>query len=229
MLKILKLLVLPFALFATEPSCDIDCYNEGKKLYTQTCVSCHGVDGTANTDMQLVVKPRNLTKSILNKDQLYSIIKDGSHAWGSKSDIMGSFGFVYNKEDIENIALYVYEKFSKEQHQNFNNLLNNTNKNDKVSLKRGKKIFNRNCSMCHGITGNGESDYVEQSKGAENFIYPYDLQKIILNENQIFLYSKHGGKYWGTDKNDMPSWKTKYDDATLKSVAKYINEQIKNR
>ena len=83
--------------------------------------------------------------------------------------------------------------------------------------------------MCHGITGDGKSDFVEQSKGNKNFIYPYNLQKIILNQDQIFLYAKFGGKYWGTDKDDMPSWKSKYDDTTLKSVAKYINEFIKNR
>jgi len=39
----------------------------------------------------------------------------------------------------------------------------------------------------------------------------------------MFLYAKYGGHYWGTDKNDMPSWSRKYDDFTLKSVVKYID------
>jgi hypothetical protein len=43
----------------------------------------------------------------------------------------------------------------------------------------------------------------------------------------MFLYSKYGGKFWGTHKDDMPSWKRKYKDFTLKSVIYYIEETYK--
>ncbi|MEA2017350.1 MAG: c-type cytochrome [Campylobacterota bacterium] len=216
------IMVVPFALFASDAD-----FDNGKRLYEQTCISCHGVKGDANTDMNLVVKPRNLTKSILTEKQIYNIVKDGSHKWGSKSDIMGAFTYVYNKQELEDISLYVFNSFVKKQNENFKKLLNDSSASNKITLKRGKKIFKRNCSLCHGLRGDGESDYVEQSKGQDSFIYPYNLQKIILNENQIFLYAKYGGKYWGTDKDDMPSWNKKYSDNDLKSVAKYINEFIK--
>lgn len=100
---------------------------------------------------------------------------------------------------------------------------------DTKMLKIGKKIFKRNCSLCHGVTGNGESVYVEQSKENQQFLYPYNLNKIILDENQVFLYAKFGGHFWGTDKEDMPSWKKKYDDTKLKYVAKYIVTKIKSK
>ncbi len=204
-------------------------FDEGKKIYEQTCISCHGVDGRANTDMSLVVKPRDLTKTILRVEQLNKIIKYGSHSWGSKSDIMPSFKDVYKDDEIENVAIYIKEAFSKEQEMHYNTLLNNSKSSTKLSMKKGKKIFKRNCSLCHGLNGNGESEFVEQSKGQNSFIYPYNLQKIILDEDQIFLYSKLGGKYWGTDKNDMPAWKKKYNDKTLKAVARYIKTEIINK
>ena len=224
MTKIIKLLIIPFALFAYEA--DID---NGKRIYEETCISCHGINGNSDTNMNLIVKPRDLTKSILNKKQIFSIIKDGSHKWGSKSDIMSSFKYVYDDEEIADVSIYTFDNFTKKQNIHYKHLLKNSSSSKKISVKKGKKIFKRNCSLCHGLKGDGESDYVEQSKSQDNFIYPYNLQKIILDENQIFLYAKFGGKYWGTDKSDMPSWNKKYNDNDLRSVAKYINEFIKNR
>ncbi len=43
----------------------------------------------------------------------------------------------------------------------------------------------------------------------------------------MFLYTKEGGKFWGTHKDDMPSWKKKYSDFDLKSVVEYIDKVIK--
>ncbi len=94
-------------------------------------------------------------------------------------------------------------------------------------LKVGSKIFHRKCAMCHGDSGNGQSEYVEQSKEDEGFIYPYNLQNILLDEEQIFLFTKFGGHFWGTAKNDMPSWKKRYNDVKLKSIAHYIMQKIK--
>ncbi|MEA3383347.1 MAG: c-type cytochrome [Campylobacterota bacterium] len=205
---------------------DLSLFEKGEKLYSQTCVSCHGVDGTSNTNMRLVVKPRDLTKTVLYEKQIVNIIKDGSMFWGSKADIMPAFKYVYNDNQIKSIAYFVYNKFVKETASSRASLTNTSKETKELSLTLGKKIFKRNCSLCHGIKGDGESIYVEESKSQDNFIYPYNLTKILLNEKQIFLYSKFGGKFWGTDKNDMPSWSQKYNDFELKSVAKYIHEVI---
>ena len=227
----MKIVIFFLIFITTSFSLNIDTdeldINEGKFIYEQTCSSCHGSDGKAQTNMNLVVKPRNLTKSILNQNQIFNVIKFGSHKWGSKSDIMPSFESVYNHLELNNIAYYVFETFGKKQNNVIEKLLLESNKIKESSPKVGQKIFMRNCSLCHGIHGDGKSDFVEKSKSNSSFIYPYNLQKIILTEEQIFLYAKFGGKFWGTNKNDMPSWKQKYNDAELKSVAKYIKNQIK--
>jgi mono/diheme cytochrome c family protein len=206
-------------------------YEDGETIYNKTCVSCHGIDGNTNEEMALVVKPRKLSKTILTKEQSFLIVKEGAHHWGARADIMPSFKSVYTDEEISNVIDYITEKFHPNQELKLQKLLDESNKTTKeqelAMLQVGEKIFKKNCSMCHGVKGNGESEYVEQSKNQKNFIYPYNLTKTLLSEEQIFLYAKYGGEYWGTMKNDMPSWKRKYDDFELKSVAKYVQEEIK--
>jgi len=206
-------------------------FENGKKIYQQTCVSCHGKSGSTNPYMELVVKPRKLSKTILTQEQSFQITKEGAHFWGAHSDLMPSFKSVFSDAEIKDVAYYIAKAFNPDREQKIEKLLSESDsisqENQSKMLKTGEKIFNRNCSMCHGMSGNGQSEYVEQSKAQKNFIYPYDLRRTLLTEEQIFLYAKYGGKYWGTMKDDMPSWKKKYDDFTLKSVAKYVNEKIK--
>ena len=224
----LFLLLTPWLLTAGSVKESLEFF-EGKRLYEETCVSCHGDNGETNPAMKLTVKPRRLNASILTQDQMVKMIRDGGHAWGAHSDIMPAFKFVYDKKQIDFIALYVSKAFNSHRDKRIKKLLDSSDLStvdETKMLKTGKKIFKRNCSLCHGITGNGDSVYVEQSRENKQFLYPYDLTKILLTEEQIFLYAKEGGHFWGTDKEDMPSWKKKYDDKSLRSVAKYVKEKI---
>jgi len=231
MLKFLSIcsFILPFALLASDAT-RAESLKEGAAIYKVTCVSCHGVDGETNKAMQLVVNPRKLDQTILTQAQSFKVIKEGGHHWGAHSDLMPAFKYIYSDKQIDSIALYITETFNPNRNEKVQKLLQEAealkSEDEAKIAKKGKKIFKRNCSMCHGISGNGESEYVEQSKADNTFIYPYNLQRTLLTEDQIFLYAKFGGHYWGTDKDDMPSWKKKYDDFTLKSVARYITRNI---
>jgi mono/diheme cytochrome c family protein len=203
----------------------------GKKVYEQTCVSCHAKRGETDPNIKLVVRPRQLQKTLLTEEQSFKIIRHGAHYFGAHTDLMPAFKYVYNDEEIAAVVLYITRKFNPKRVEKVQTLLNESQKlTEKEKLKMlgvGKKIFQKKCAKCHGITGNGESDYVKQSKVDKNFIYPYNLTRTLLSEDQIFLYAKFGGHFWGTDKKDMPSWKHKYNDVKLKSVAKYVEEEIK--
>jgi cbb3-type cytochrome c oxidase subunit III len=201
---------------------------EGEQIYKETCISCHGKTGNSENDMKLAVKPRKLSKSILNEEQIFNIVKEGSHYWGSKSDIMPAFKYVYEDEDLKKVAYYVFNTFVKQNNEKVQKMLAKYKTTKSAGAKKGAKIYKRNCSLCHGTEGDGNGIFVEQSKKNKDFIYPYDLRKIILNEGQIFLYAKFGGKYWGTDKNHMPPWNKKYSDEIIKSVAIYVNKNIKH-
>jgi mono/diheme cytochrome c family protein len=202
----------------------------GERLYMATCASCHGINGETNDKMQLIVKPRKLQKTILTKEQSFEIIKHGAHHFGAHADIMPAFKYVYDDEQILSLAFYISQKFNNKRDKRVEKLIQDSAKlsleDKKDALKVGKKLFLKKCALCHGKTGNGNSDYVEKSKQDENFIFPYNLTRTLLDEKQIFLYAKYGGHYWGTDKKDMPAWKKKFNDIKIKSIAKYIKTEI---
>lgn len=231
-LKKTILLLSTSLLFAFNLNANSKAFLEGERIYKETCISCHGVNGETNPEIQLVVKPRMLSKTILTQEQSYKIISEGAHHWGAHSAIMAAFKYVYSDEQIKAVATYISQKFNPNRDARVKKLLDESDKITEADsakmMKVGKKIFKRNCALCHGVTGNGKSEYVEKSKDNNTFIYPYNLQRTLLSEDQIFLYAKFGGHYWGTAKKDMPSWKKKYNDFKLKSVAKYVQEEIKN-
>jgi len=142
---------------------------------------------------------------------------------------MPAFKYVYNESQLKSVAYYISHNFNSNRDNRIQKLLNES-KTEKDLLKNpkyirwGKKIFNRNCKFCHGISGAGDGI---ATKNPEDSIYPYDLRKVVLTKDQIFLYIKYGGKHFGTNKDDMPSWKRKYNDFKLRAVTKYIEENIR--
>jgi len=206
-------------------------YELGETLYNQTCVSCHSEDGKGNSALKLVIRPRDLTKTILTQEQSYLIIKDGANHWGARGSIMPTFKSVYNEEYLQSLALYVSQKFRsniKKELQDIENKYQEANdeKMQKKMLKRGKKIYLRNCFYCHGTNGTGDGI---ATKTTIDPIYAYNLTKSFLTPNQMFLYAKEGGYHWGSANKDMPSWKKKYDDYTLRSVIKYVTTVLKDK
>lgn len=221
MKSILAILLLNGLLLASS-------FQEGKAIYEKTCLSCHGVDGRADTGINFIVNPRSLQTTILNEEQTYQIIKKGAHFHGAASDIMPSFESVYNEKELRAVTHYITKAFNTDSEQRVKELYAQSDSIEESRkakmLKRGAKIYKRNCSWCHGMTGDGNG---EATRNPEMSIFPYNLTKSLLSSEQEFLYIKYGGKYWGTAKEDMPAWKKKYDDYTIKSVVKYIQEEIK--
>ena len=229
-MKIVLFLSLFVLLFSAEPE-DFQEYELGKKFYFQACVACHGKTGTPNQELHLAIRPRNLNKTILLRSQIYEVVKNGAREYGAHSAIMPAFKYMYDEKTLHAITTYVYIKYAKNAQIRINQHLKEADKlsknEEKNMLLVGKHIFKRTCSKCHGKMGNADSLYVKGSKIDHNFIYPYNLQKLLLSEDQIFLFAKFGSYYWGSDKSDMPAWKNKYSDLELKSVAKFIHQTIK--
>jgi|GEM_PF-1603491 len=212
------------ASFAVQSSDEM--MKKGKEIFEQTCSGCHGKDGTGMKQGGFSVQPRNLTKSILNENQIYLVAKKGAYHWGAVTTGMPAWEGVYDDDSLKSVAHYIYETLSKDSSKKVENYKYDSSKLSEKALKRGKKIFFRNCAYCHGKEGkgNGVATY-----NPEKSIFPYDLTKLILSEKQIFLFAKFGGKHWGSQKDDMPGWGVKYDDETLMGVARYVEEHLKKK
>jgi mono/diheme cytochrome c family protein len=203
---------------------DVD---NGKHVYEEACISCHAKDGKGVEGLKFKIKPRDLTKSILNKEQAYKIIKKGTNHYGSSQNIMVGFEGIYSDSSLMDVADYLVDVLAKDTQKKAKNYYAESDEiaDDKKAkmLKKGRKIYLRNCSWCHGIHGKADG---AATKTPPDSIYPYDFTKTILTQEQIFLYSKYGAHEWGAYSTDMPAWSRKYDDFTLKSVSKYIDEVI---
>ena len=199
----------------------------GKKIFQQRCAVCHGADGESYADMDFIVNPRNLQKSILTEEQTYKIIKYSPEYFGSFANIMPAFKDILSEKEIRAVAHYIHQNFNKDVENRIEKLYKESKPipKDKIKkmAKRGRKIYFRNCMWCHGIEGRGDG---EATKKPKNSIFPYNLRRTLLTQKQIFLYTKYGAKFWGGRRDTMPAWKVKYDDFTLKSVAKYVYENI---
>jgi len=223
MKSISLLVLLAISIIASETQ-----YNLGKNIYLQSCVSCHGISGKADTNIKLVVRPRSLQDTLLDEEQTYLIVKKGAKYWGSASDMMPSFESIYDEIELRAVTHYISSAFNPNAKIKVTKLYAQSDKipqdREAKMFKRGHKIYKRNCSWCHGLDGKGDG---EATHNPEKSIFPYDLGKTLLTNEQMFLYAKYGGKFFGTDKDDMPSWKKKYDDYTLKSVIKYIDKTFR--
>jgi mono/diheme cytochrome c family protein len=200
----------------------------GEKLYKQTCLACHGKNGDSKNNLDLVVNSRELRKTILTQEQAYQTIKEGGYYWGAYANVMPAFKYIFEEKELLSISKYISETFNKDIENKIETLYSQSDKIPQKKkakmLKRGEKIYKRNCHWCHGTTGKGDG---EATRNPDKSIYPYDLTKTLLTPKQMFLYAKYGGKFWGTHKDDMPSWKKKYNDFDLKSVVEYINKVIR--
>lgn len=224
MKKIALIILTSFSmLFAADVS-----YKLGEKLYNKECASCHGKNGITSNNVKFEIKPRSLSRSILYEDQIYKIIRDGAYTYGASSNIMPSFKAKFNEKELRSVARYIAQKFNLNSKERVATLMADVRQIDPSReakmLNRGKKIYNRNCATCHGVTGKGDGEATSKFGMS---IFTYDLAKIILDEDQMFLYTKFGGHYWGTDKTDMHGWETKYSDLTIRSIIMYIEELTK--
>jgi len=220
--------ILLFVLLVFSSNAQDQQYTLGEKIYNKACVSCHGLDGKKAKGVSFIVNPRDLKKTILREDQAYLVVKDGAHKHGSAADIMPAFKTVLNEEELRAVTHYMYKKFDPQADERISELYAQSDeipaaKKAKMA-KRGAKIYKRNCSWCHGKSGDGDG---EATRNPEKSIYPYNLVTSLLDEKQMFLYVKYGGHFWGTDKKDMPSWAKKYDDYTIKSVIYHIEKELK--
>jgi len=94
----------------------------GKKRFNQVCVSCHGVDGRAQTGLGA----KNLVYSKLTLEQIVHTMR-----YGRPGTLMTPKKHQLSNPDIADVANYVYSL----RYQ--------------ASAKHGKKLYAKNCKSCH--------------------------------------------------------------------------------
>lgn len=196
----------------------------GETVFDNNCAVCHSKENKHIDNLNLVVTPRNLSQSLLTKEQIALVVKNGSYHYGSHKETMPSFKEALKDDEIDAVADYIVKNLNKKSLEEADRLYDISPMLQRTSmqkyLKDGEKIYQKRCAFCHGTEAKGDGI---ASKIPENSINPYNLTKTILTDKQKFLIVKYGISKWGGAKEDMPSWGNSYDDLTIKSIIAYLN------
>lgn len=135
----LFLFCLVFAVFSSNVAAE-----NIEQLYRKQCGTCHGNDGdgrgraSANLDppASSFIDPH--LKSRLSRSYIAQIIRDGK-----PGTAMFGYGRRLNDQQIDQLAKYIGETF-----------VNSQSSTPAPSTDRGKQLYVKHCSACHGDNGN---------------------------------------------------------------------------
>jgi cytochrome c oxidase cbb3-type subunit 3 len=200
--------------------------NQGRALYKQYCITCHGADGSGKTDMteMLDVPPASFIepkwKYGASDGEIFSVIKDGGQ------NGMQPFGDKIPDARIWNLVNYI-KTFSKKADANTpaapaEEVPANPVAFTPESVALGKQYYARFCVKCHGMNGKGDTEMREFLS-----THPSDLTdgqwKYGDKDGNIFLVIKNGTTY------DMTAFKDILDDEKTWNVVNYLRSFEKKK
>ena len=212
---------------------------EGSKIYITNCALCHGdlLDGKGLYGQSFNPPPANFLhpKSILSRPQSYSywrIIKGGRgmpESYNPWDSAMPAWEKVLKEDEVWKVIHYIYskaEEISKPSIQNIST----------PSIKNGQKLYEDNCSICHGDDGGGDGPGAKiSSPFPRNFIKGHikfrstPFGKIPTDEDLFKAITN------GSNGTTMPSWKHLSENDRhslvlyLKSLSKKFSRFVKKR
>ncbi|MEM9234600.1 MAG: cytochrome-c oxidase, cbb3-type subunit III [Pseudomonadota bacterium] len=170
----------------------------GKSAFGDNCATCHGVGGAGFPGYPSLADDVWLWGGTLEDIRFtltHGIRANSDQTRFSQMPAYGEQGML-NRDQINDLVTYVLH-FSEEQE-------------DMEALARAEPVYQQQCSICHGETGQGD-----RSQGAPNltdaeWLYGGDRDSI---RNQIW-YARNGV---------MPNWGDRLDDATIAALAVYVH------
>jgi len=162
--------------------------DNGKTIYTERCMGCHGEegDGSGPAAERLNPPPRDFTSALYkikttgfddfvpNDEDITRMIRDGM-----PGTAMPGWGDILSKQEIQDLVVYVKTFAGLEEEKPTIQLDYGTQVvSSAESIARGKELFHESdrCSECHGALGKG--DATKRLKGdAGERTWPRNLTK----------------------------------------------------
>lgn len=122
----------------------------GKVVYESYCATCHGVDGRAETPAGRLLspRPRNFADPVemsrVTIDRIYHAIKEGR-----PGTAMAAWSQVLSESQIGDVMDYI---------QALARLTPSQLSPEQLSLEVGRRIYERECVLCHGKDGRAQTD-----------------------------------------------------------------------
>lgn len=167
--------------------------DSGQVVYTSTCAICHGEKGDGSS----YAGAYNFTdhQKMINENSTAFFL---SITNGRKGTAMPPFGNRLSESQRWDVIAYVWTFWA-----------------DRDSAGKGKFIYERNCTSCHGMKGDGsEISRVFNGKRAFDFTNPSTM----ANKHPSELFE---GVTNGISGKAMPGWKDTLSESERWNVVKY--------
>jgi len=113
---------------------------EGAKLYSSYCAVCHGDQGNGKSRAQASLNPppRDFTSAALPRERMLESVSNGR-----PGTAMSAWKTQLRPQQIAAVVDYVRQTFMPAE--------------PSAQESRGRQVFSKNCSVCHGDHGDGRS------------------------------------------------------------------------
>ena len=182
---------------------------DGYRIFRTNCVVCHGLDGTGNGPLasKLETKPADLTNNdrLVKKSdrELFKII-EGTAPHGQVSGDMPQWGLAIPQTQIRSLLTYV-------------RYLHSSKHPVSGDPEMGKRVYEDNCTICHGADGKGKGTIAEIYDMEPADHTDASILSRMSNEKirSIIVDGTKGAKL-------MPGWKDILSDKEIEDVISYI-------
>ncbi len=208
---------------------ELDAITEGKQVYKQQCVPCHGVrgDGKGFLGPGFEVKPRDFTEGIYKfrttKTGELPALEDIEHTVrvGVPGTTMPAWGQFLTDQQIKDVSRYLIifsDQFvdAWKQHKHPEQLPIPSPPADLASLSpKGKIIFDQaQCAQCHGESGHGDGPSAKDLEDNwDQPITPADLTYKWQFKNGYHPEDVYRTMFGGLNGTPMPSYLDAYPDS----------------
>jgi cytochrome c oxidase cbb3-type subunit 3 len=170
----------------------------GQSIFGDNCATCHGTGGTGGKGYPNLRDDVWLWGGSLEDIQHTITVGVRSGQPDARTSQMPAFGrdAMLKPDQIDDLTEYVVALSHRRASQ--------------AAVARAAPVFRDNCSACHGPAGTGN-----QALGAPNLTdadWLYGSDRASIHDQ---IWNGHGGV--------MPSWRARFDPATIKALAVYIH------
>ena len=145
--------------------------DRGKAIYGGRCAVCHGVDGRADTPVGRMLKPppRNFADTVemarVTVDRMYQAIKEGK-----PGTAMAPWGQVLTETEIGDVIDHIHSLAAPRPA---------TLSSEQLSIEVGRRIYARECAVCHGTEGRADTDAAKTlNPPPRNFADPIGMARV---------------------------------------------------
>lgn len=194
---------------------------KGRTLYAEHCVSCHGERGQGVTSSPSQAAPRPFSTATPRAAMIATV------AQGDSGRLRHGFAGRLKPEEIENTVDYVLRSLAPTLAPGVSGTYAHGGRGRDAAVadfstplpqglsgnaQRGKQLYEKNCSACHGANGDGNGP-----RSALLGAKPRSLGATPLDRTALYAAIADGKT--GTD---MPAWKTVLQRQSIADLSEYL-------